>query len=473
VYFYAIVIILLTMSLTPKENNLPLSKFESMLKTNSIYFFDSVEFEEIIHYYIDSGKNALSKKAIHLALKQHPYSVDLKLLQAEVLIFDEELKKAATLLKEIQVIEPSNAEIYVQQASISSKNNNHKKAIYFLEIALEYTDDAVDILSIIGMEYLFLDNFDKALLHFSKCLDVAIEDYSSLYNVIYCFDMQNKHKEAIKYLNTYINKNPYSEIAWHQLGKQYAILKRNKEALIAFDYAVVIDEYFVGGYLEKAKILEQQKKYKEAIENYKITIELEDPTSFALLRIGKCYHKLNKIALAILFYKKALHEDPLLDKGWFAITNLYFKEEKYEKALYYINRAIEIDAQNTLYWKKYAQINLKLHFLEEVAIAFEHCILLHEVAIEIWIGLSDTLCFLGKYEEALLNLIKATSYFKDFTEIEYRLSGLYYTLNNFQKGEKHLNKALSINFKHHSILKELFPKVYATKEVQKMLKKSQ
>ena len=48
------------MPLTPKENNLSLSKFESMLKTNSVYFFDSLEFEEIIHYYIDSGKIALA-----------------------------------------------------------------------------------------------------------------------------------------------------------------------------------------------------------------------------------------------------------------------------------------------------------------------------------------------------------------------------------------------------------------------------
>ena len=106
------------MSQTPKENNLALSKFESMLKTNSVYFFDSIEFEEIIHFYIDSGKNSLAKKAVKLALKQHPNSVLLKLLQAELLIFDERLNEAVTLLNELQAIEPTNEEIYVQQGSI-------------------------------------------------------------------------------------------------------------------------------------------------------------------------------------------------------------------------------------------------------------------------------------------------------------------------------------------------------------------
>ena len=44
---------------------MPLSKFESMLKTNSVYFFDLVEFEEIIVHYLDTGKphTAINEKS--------------------------------------------------------------------------------------------------------------------------------------------------------------------------------------------------------------------------------------------------------------------------------------------------------------------------------------------------------------------------------------------------------------------------
>ena len=453
------------MSLTPKENNLPLSKFESMLKTNSVYFFDSVEFEEIIHYYIDSGKNSLAKKAIKLGLKQHPNSVILKLLQAELLIFDSKLEEASYLLKVLLAIEPTNEEIHIQQASIYSKKDDHQSAINSLKIALMYTDDTADVLSMIGMEYLYLDDFDKALLNFAKCLEVDFEDYSSLYNIIYCFDMQSKHSEAVTYLNGYIDKDPYSEVAWLQLGRQYYILENYNQALRAFDYAVLIDEYFVGAYLEKAKTLEKLNKFEEAIENYKATVELDDPTSFAFLRIGECYEKLNETTLAIQFYKKAVHEDPLLDKGWIAITNLNVKEKKYSKALFYINKAIEIDEQNTVYWRKYAEINLKLSFFEEAVKAFERCLLLQDYELVIWIGLCDVLCFLGDYNDALTNLQRAKNYFKDFAEVEYRLSGLYFSLKNTKKGAEHLKKALEIDFEYHSIIRELFPKVYSKSEV--------
>ena len=44
--------------------NISLNKFESMLKTNNVLFFDSEEFENIIHHYLNQGKVALAKKAI-------------------------------------------------------------------------------------------------------------------------------------------------------------------------------------------------------------------------------------------------------------------------------------------------------------------------------------------------------------------------------------------------------------------------
>ena len=51
-----------------EENNLSLSKFESMLKTNKVFFFDSEEFEDIVLHYMDTGRINLAKKALRLGL---------------------------------------------------------------------------------------------------------------------------------------------------------------------------------------------------------------------------------------------------------------------------------------------------------------------------------------------------------------------------------------------------------------------
>ena len=54
--------------------DLAIQKFESMLKTDDVYFFDAEDFEEIIHYYLNQGKATLGKKAIEIGLQQHPHS---------------------------------------------------------------------------------------------------------------------------------------------------------------------------------------------------------------------------------------------------------------------------------------------------------------------------------------------------------------------------------------------------------------
>ena len=90
------------MQQSPNEhNNFSLTRFESMLKTNSVLFFDSNEFEEIIHYYLENGKIKLAKKATKLGLEQHPTSINLKLFRVEMFVFENELDTADDLLEDL------------------------------------------------------------------------------------------------------------------------------------------------------------------------------------------------------------------------------------------------------------------------------------------------------------------------------------------------------------------------------------
>ncbi|CAM1333645.1 tetratricopeptide repeat protein [Tenacibaculum aestuariivivum] len=448
---------------------MPISKFESMLKTNNVYFFDAVEFETIIEHYLNIAKHSLAKKAVELGLEQHPTSIQLKLMKVEILVFENELEEAEKILKKVEAVEPHNDEVFIQKALILSKKTQHLKAIAVLKESLEYVEDPADIWSMLGMEYLYLDDYENARLNFEKCVEVDYEDYSSLYNVVYCFDMQEGHIEAILFLRNYIERNPYCEIAWHQLGKQYSELGMHKEALKAFDYSVLIDESFIGGYLEKAKTLEELHRFEDAIENYMITLELDDPTAFAYIRIGECYENLKNIHTAIHFYKKAVHEDPLLDKGWVLLTNACYNDNDFQKALYYINKAIQIDEGNAFYWRRYGDINLKLNFYEEAVKAFYTCIELGDNELEIYTALADILLFLGEFEDALKVIIKAKKIYKEFAEVEYRLCGLFMILDKEDYSLAHLKNGIAIDYNYHTIVKELFPTVYEQKKVQEIL----
>ncbi|WP_396600549.1 tetratricopeptide repeat protein [Algibacter sp. R77976] len=454
------------------NNNLPLTKFESMLKTNHVLFFDSEEFENIIHHYLNQGKIALSKKAIKLGLDQHPTSINLKLFKVEIYIFEDKLDEADILLNQLYNLDPNNEEIYIQKANIFSKKDNHEQAIDVLKNALKLTDDVVDLYSLIGMEYLFLDQFENAKTYFMKCLEVDINDYSALYNIIYCFEFLNQNEEAISYLNTFLDKNPYCEVAWHQLGKQYFALKDYNKALTSYDFAIISDDTFVGAYLERGKVLEQLKLYQDAIENYTITLKLDEPTSFALLRIGCCYEKLENFELALQYYDRTVHEDPQLDKGWIAITKFHNKKGDYQKALFFINKAINIDSENIAYWKLYSQINQRLKFYEEAERGYKKAIELGNYELKTWLSRGDLLIKLGEPKTAILNFEQAIEFYPDNAELEYRLAGLYFTLKDFDKGTFYLKNGFKHNEDYSFIIEELFPRVSKDQLVKKILKQN-
>ncbi|WPR70174.1 tetratricopeptide repeat protein [Flavobacterium sp. NG2] len=461
------------MQLSDEEENynLSLSKFESMLKTNKVLFFDSEEFEEIILHYLDTGKTALAKKALKLALDQHPKSTGLKLVQVEMLIFEDKLDIAEKLLNELYAIEPNNEEIYIQKANICSKRDQHEKAVEYLKIALEHTDDYADVYNLIGMEYLFMDNLEQAKESFINCLEEDLEDQAALYNVVYCFEFLDQNKEAIEYLNQYIEKNPYSEIAWHQKGRLHYGLKQYEEAIRAFEYATLIDEDFLGAYMEKAKAYERLGQYEKAIDSYKRTIELDDATSYALLRIGKCHEKLGNTAFALKFYNETVHEDPLLDKGWIAITDFYVRQNNFQKALFYVNKALAIDNQNKLYWKRYATINKQMNFFEEAEFGFRKAVEFGDTELDTWLFWVDLLQFLGEFDGAILTLLQATEFYPESNEIEYRLAGLYFMTQDNAKAKFHLSNGLRLNFDNYIIIEDLFPVVWAKKTVQNYIAK--
>lgn len=451
------------------DGDLSIKKFELMLKSNEVGFFDSDEFDQIIEHYLEEGKMALARKAISLGISQHPTAVNLKLFKAEVYIFDDQFSQAEQVLNELFEIEPQNSEIYIQKANIFSKTERHDKAIELLKTALDLTLDQADVYNLIGMEFLFIEDYSNAKVNFMKCLELDDTDYSALYNIIYCFDFLQEHQQAIDFLNLFLDKNPYSEVAWHQVGKQYFDLKMYEKSLSAFEFAIISDDFFVGAYLEKGKVLEKLGRYKEAIENYQITLTLDDPTSFAYLRLGKCFEKLGVDEKAIKYFKQCVKEDPLLDKGWLSIVSFYTKRLDFQKALRYIEKATETDADNALYWTKYASINRRLNFVEEAEYGYRRAIELGNYELSTWINRGDLLLHLGEINTAVSNIESGLEFYPEEVELEYRLAGLYFKKGDLLKGKFHLQNSLKRNSEYIIIMEELFPVEYEMQEVQQLL----
>jgi tetratricopeptide (TPR) repeat protein len=83
----------------------------------------------------------------------------------------------------------------------------------------------------------------------------------------------------------------------------------------------------------------------------------------------------------------------------------YVRQKNYQK-LIYVNKALTIDDQNQLYWKRYATINKQLDLFEEAEFGFRKAVEFGDHELDTWLFWVDILQFLGEFESAIQTLCK-------------------------------------------------------------------
>jgi tetratricopeptide (TPR) repeat protein len=434
-------------------------KFESMLKTNKFLFFDVDEFESIIIYYLESGNLSLSNKAIKMALDQYPENLSISLLNIESLITQNKIDEAEKLVNRIFEIEKNNPEIIIQKSKIFSKRKNHLESINLLKTIEKDCEFYQDASIIIGKEYLFIDEFEKAKEKFIEYLDKYDVDYAVLNNLLFCFDSLGNTDNTINYLNEFLEKNPYCEVGWHQLGKQYLNKNFYKEALTAFDFAIICDDSFVGAYLEMGKVLEKLNKINQAIEQYKTVVEIDSPNPFALHRIACCHNKLGNLEIAKSFYNKTLIEDPVHDQAWMSLATIYYKQNDFEQAKKNLIKAIEIDSENIKYWELFCKICLNLNQFNEVEISFKEIISLGELNLSTLIFLTKTILEIPENKLLSVELLNKIENYPESLqgEIKYISYAINFSLGEIKKANFCLKEAYNLNPAIYDYFRDIFP----------------
>ena len=231
-------------------------------------------------------------------------------------------------------------------------------------------------------------------------------------------------EESISELSNVLEKKPYSKIAWHQLGKVYKKQRKFKESISAFDFAIISDDQFVSAYIEKAKILEKIKKYYEALENYKISIQLSEPNSYILFRISKCYQKLGNKKFFLDYIKKSLREEPSNEKAWIYLINFYLDKNNMRQTIYLANKALENNHNSIKIIELNAKISNLMGNYNEAINYFKEIIEFKEKqSWRIWKNLIKCLIKNKDWDQSLKFSLKAKKYFPKKSFLDYIISG--------------------------------------------------
>src|SRR5690606_27776723 len=120
-------------------------RFENSVKSNLDLYFEEEELEDIIRFYFEQQKFKKAYKASKIALLKYPFSIEIKLLMAQSLIFNVDLEGGLDLLETINNLSPKIEEIILALVNAMFMSSNAKGAIESLEDFLPLAEDKAEI----------------------------------------------------------------------------------------------------------------------------------------------------------------------------------------------------------------------------------------------------------------------------------------------------------------------------------------
>lgn len=263
------------------------------------------------------------------ALTENPDDIDIKIIKAKTLIgkgsvtFEEE-KYAKDALKILE--------------EVLTENPNHVEALYAK-----------------GYAYEIQNMFDEAIKSYQKSLEIDPENIKAINQIGHVYDLQGKRTESIKYYEKASTLNKQNSHVLINLARNYIANNDLQKAQDTLTESLKINE--LSGELSKrskaevyslmasiALLLNQD--YNAAFNNYEKAIEIDPEYPNALVGYGWTS-----------FYNLVATQDP---EKWTTT-----EDQKVVSAIEYIEKAIEINPEQTIAYMYKARILTTIGDLEE------------------------------------------------------------------------------------------------------------
>lgn len=333
-----------------------IQRYEQMLATRKILYFDVSDIEIIINQYLDDGDPHSAMAALKLGLEQHPNNQSLLCLKTDILVDQNKLHQAEALLQQLLVMAPHDEDILFQLASVYSLLDNSTKCIEILNEIIYTSKDNTQYKYHLAVEYFKIEEFKKARLLFHEFLLYQPDDAKSLDLLVDCHLELDTIKVAISDVASILEENEEFEEGWEKLGLLFYMNDQIELAFAPIDRLIKLNPNNPDPYLFKAKLFKKQSLYIEAIQCYTSALKLKENADAIYRKIGNCYDAIGQKWLAYKFLSLPIRSGSQNSKCWIALLSFLVREKLFDKALHYIDEKLHYDHQNHKIWRFCIQI---------------------------------------------------------------------------------------------------------------------
>ncbi|HSV87142.1 MAG TPA: tetratricopeptide repeat protein [Bacteroidales bacterium] len=434
-------------------------RFEELEKLNRSIYFDIDDFLEIIEFYIYQGKYQKALTVSEYALKVHEGGLPILIKKAQLLATLNREDRALELLAQLELVSPSNPEIFLTKGAIHSQLRNYQEAIIEYEKALKDSEEPEYVYMNIAFEYENLGNFRKTLDYLGKAIELNPENEVAIFEMAYCFDLLSLTEESISFFKNLIDRNPYQVEAWFNLGASYLNAGQHENALEAFDYAITIDENHLNAWFYKGICLNQRNRNKESLEAFMNSLSGEEDDAIKYYHIGECYEKLEEFGQAAVHYRRATQLDNTIADAWIGTGVCEQELGNTTKAIFCFEKGLELDPENQVYMCLLADAFFSDRKFTKGIELYEKAVKINALDAESWLEYAEALWFNDFRAEAAEVATRALESLPDNVSILFRLSAFLFLSGKESLATYFLEEALVHDFEGHNQLLDSFPEL--------------
>lgn len=321
-----------------------LQRYERLLAGQDGSFLEEDAFLVLVDYFDEQELTSHAVEVVELGLNYFPYSSQLMIKKADLLIIEQRYSESLALLDAAFLLDATDINIYILKTDAYLALDEPAKAAQLLETALGSFEgeERLELLFELSDVYDDYEDFEKVF----DCLQLILKqdpnNEEALYKICFWTDFTGRNEESIRIHQEIIDEYPYNELAWFNLAAAFQGLKLYEKSIDAYQYAIAINDKFDYAYRNMGDALMRLRKYKEAIECLSQVLKLIRPEEVIYEAIGHCYHRLHNFAQARFHYRKASHLHPGDSKLHYKIALTYMDQNQWQSALQPLEMAMSI-----------------------------------------------------------------------------------------------------------------------------------
>lgn len=448
--------------------------YEQMLEEHREQYFDVEQFERIVEYYMNMGYFKEALRVIDMALRQHPSNTMFPIRRVQNYIELDMADEAGEALNFAEAVNPNNAELLMARGQIAQMQDDDNAAIKYFKAALKYTDEPYEVHTLLAELYDEMGQYELAIRHYKEMLKLEPDDEYTLYSISNCFEMVYDADKQRDFFEKFTNANPYNEHGWFHLSTAYWRMDQTDRAIWALDFALVIDESFTAAYYEKARLLEREERYSEAIATYEASLQNDDPRGYCYFRIGNCYRNIGQIENAKRNFINAIQVDADLDEAHFELSLIYMDSGRLFDASKHIEKCIEIVGDNANYYLIAADIYRKMSNYEKAEETYIKVIdELKFKESDAFIDFAELLLDMDRIDEAFAVLEKGLEIKPNDFDLNAVYIGYLIIVEDFNEAYARLKTALDRKLKIEYLIYHYFPHLETDQQLQEFIRNNQ